>query len=180
VFVALVIQHTKGIFSYLACLPLLYYIPLSHKWQDFRRKIYLKKMFFFISSATDTFLTLRRIQRDVIKNVHKSSCTVVVRFKWNLTFFDRIFKNVEISNYTKYPSSGSRVILCGRTDGRTDSQINVTKLIVAFLNFANAPKNDTQRIDVWYRYRLNNEQQCIKAAGQFKILLHHVHTLLKG
>jgi len=28
-----------------------------------------------------------------------------------------------------------------RTDGRTDGQIGTTKLIVAFRNFANAPKN---------------------------------------
>jgi hypothetical protein len=33
-------------------------------------------------------------------------------------------------------------------DGRTDRQIDVTKLIVAFLTFANAPKNDTQSIDM--------------------------------
>jgi hypothetical protein len=55
----------------------------------------------------------------------------------------------------------------------------VTKQIVAFLNFANAPKNDTQNIDVWYRYRLNNEQQHVKADGQFKRMLRHVHALLK-
>jgi hypothetical protein len=34
-------------------------------------------------------------------------------------------------------SSGSRVFPCGQTDRRTD----MTKLIVAFRNFANAPKN---------------------------------------
>jgi Fe-S-cluster formation regulator IscX/YfhJ len=31
----------------------------------------------------------------------------------------------------------------GRTDGRTDRQTDMTKLIVAFRNFANAPKNDS-------------------------------------
>jgi len=35
----------------------------------------------------------------------------------------------------KYPPSGSRVIPCGQTDGRT----HVTKLTVAFRNSANAP-----------------------------------------
>jgi len=34
------------------------------------------------------------------------------------------------------PSSESGVVPCGRTDRRTD----MTKLIVAFCNFANAPK----------------------------------------
>jgi hypothetical protein len=35
------------------------------------------------------------------------------------------------------PSSGSRVVLCGRTDGRTDTKM----LIVVFRNFANANEN---------------------------------------
>jgi len=37
----------------------------------------------------------------------------------------------------KNPSSGERVIPCGRTDGQTD----MTKITVAFHNFANSPKN---------------------------------------
>jgi len=79
VFVALVIQHAKGIFSSLGSLAVLYYMPLSHKRQDCRKKSYLKRSV-LISSTTDTSLTLRRIQRDVIKNVHRSSCKVLVRF----------------------------------------------------------------------------------------------------
>ena len=37
---------------------------------------------------------------------------------------------------TKNPSNGSRVIPCGQTDGETD----MTKLIIIFRYFANAPK----------------------------------------
>jgi len=37
----------------------------------------------------------------------------------------------------EYHSSGSRVLPCGRTDKQAD----MTQLIVAFCNFANAPKN---------------------------------------
>jgi len=47
-------------------------------------------------------------------------------------------KSFEESSYTKFhenPSSGSRVIPCGRMD--------MTKLIVDFRNFMNAPKNVT-------------------------------------
>jgi hypothetical protein len=36
-------------------------------------------------------------------------------------------------------SSGSRVVPCGRTDGRTD----MMKLIVTLRNFANSPKKET-------------------------------------
>ena len=37
----------------------------------------------------------------------------------------------------KIPPGGSRVVPCGRTDEQTD----MTKVIVAFRNFAKAPKN---------------------------------------
>jgi hypothetical protein len=39
------------------------------------------------------------------------------------------------------PSSESRVVPCGRTDERTDT----TKLIVAFRNFENVPKNKNEK-----------------------------------
>ena len=43
------------------------------------------------------------------------------------------------------PSIGSRVVPCGQSDrkmdGRADGRVDVTKLIVAFRNFANAPKS---------------------------------------
>ena len=38
--------------------------------------------------------------------------------------------------FNENPSSGSRVVSCGRTDRH-----DMRKLIVAFTNFANAPKN---------------------------------------
>ena len=38
------------------------------------------------------------------------------------------------------PSSGSRVVSCGQTDGCKDGQTYIAKLIVAFRNFANSPK----------------------------------------
>jgi hypothetical protein len=49
----------------------------------------------------------------------------------------QIFENYCNIKFHTNPSSGSRVFACGRTDGRSD----MTKLVVAFLYFANAPKN---------------------------------------
>jgi hypothetical protein len=40
------------------------------------------------------------------------------------------------------PPWGSRVVPCGRTDGRTD----ISKLTVAFHNFANAPRKEKARV----------------------------------
>ena len=51
--------------------------------------------------------------------------------------FSRDFKKYSNMKFHENPSSGSRVVPCGRTDRRAD----MTKLIVVFRNFANALKN---------------------------------------
>jgi hypothetical protein len=48
-----------------------------------------------------------------------------------------IFEKYSNTKLHENPSSGSRVVLCGRMNGQTD----MTKPIVAFRNFASAPKN---------------------------------------
>jgi len=48
-----------------------------------------------------------------------------------------ISKNTQNIKFHENPSSGSRVVPCGRTDGQTE----VRKLIISFYNFAKSPKN---------------------------------------
>jgi hypothetical protein len=55
-----------------------------------------------------------------------------------LEFSRQIFENSSNIKFHETPSIGSRVVPRGRTDRRTDMK----KLIVAFRNFANAPKNE--------------------------------------
>jgi hypothetical protein len=69
-------------------------------------------------------------------------------------FFGQSFDKSSSVKFHEIPSSGSRVVRCGRTDGPTDGrrQTYMTKLIVAFRNFANAPKNGKKGIAVlaWF------------------------------
>jgi hypothetical protein len=67
----------------------------------------------------------------------KKSSNKVILIK--LEFSRRIFEKSTNINFHQNPSSGSRVVSSGRAGGRTD----MTKLIVAFRKFANAPKNAT-------------------------------------
>jgi hypothetical protein len=79
---------------------------------------------FSLQRLSETFLTLRRNVRDMIKNVNWYSCKVPVipaRFSWNFKFLDRFSKNTRISNFMKFRSVGADMFHAdGQTKGRTD------------------------------------------------------------
>ena len=54
-------------------------------------------------------------------------------------FSRQIFEKYSNIKFHENPSSGSRVVPCGPTDGRTDTAM----LVVVFRNFANASKKAT-------------------------------------
>jgi len=111
--------------------------PYCHLWPDllynifphylidgtiFEKKLLNTKCVFWFSLQllSETFLILRRIERDVIKNVCGSSCKVLfflVRFSWNLNFLDGFSKNPQISNLMKIRPVGAVLFPAG---GQTD------------------------------------------------------------
>jgi len=68
------------ILSHVAGLASSYFYTFYHKRHDFRKNITEYKVFLSIFSKglSKTFLTIRRIKRDVIRNVFWSSCKVHV------------------------------------------------------------------------------------------------------
>jgi hypothetical protein len=89
-----------------------------------------------------TFIILRKIQRDTNTNVQSSSRNVTVILVWfhlNLAILGRFLKNTPTSDFMKIRPVGAQLF---HADGRTD----VTKLIHAFRNFADAPKKPKCRL----------------------------------
>jgi len=116
-----------------------YFYTFSHKRRDFRQnKLLCINVCFDILYNFETFLILRRTERDMVMNVCWFSCKVtliLVRFQWTLNFLSRFLKNSHIK-FHENPSSGSQVFPCRRTNRRTD----MMELIIAFSKFANAHK----------------------------------------
>jgi hypothetical protein len=83
---ALFAQHAKGtlcvMLSYVVCPALPCCSQLSHNWRYFRGEVIEHKMCVLIlcTALSEPFLILRRIQRDVVINVHMSSCKLPLIF----------------------------------------------------------------------------------------------------
>ena len=101
------------------------YNIFSHYLKKARLKKFLNVKCVFLDKLkllSATFLILRRMQRDMIKNVHWSSFEVpliFVRIKWNFIFLDRFLKNIRTSNFTKILQVGAEFFHAGR---RADGQ----------------------------------------------------------
>jgi hypothetical protein len=121
------------------CLGLPYFSTLSHKPRDFRKQLLNVKFVFGFSLQilSEIFLIRRRTERDIIINVNKSSLSCLSflsDFNKNL-IFDTDFRRI-----IKYQISRKSVQWEPNCSVRTDGQTDMTQLMVAFRNFANAPK----------------------------------------
>jgi hypothetical protein len=82
-------------------------------------------------------------------------CRILIKFEYSRTDFR---KKAQISSFIKIRPMGAKLF---HTDKRTD----MTKLTVAFRNFANAPKNSLYSLTMSNQYR-RNAQVC----GEMKVI----------
>jgi hypothetical protein len=110
---------------------------ISHKRQVIKHKICV------LIFSTTFFLKHFSFQEELSEIWSKSlvvsmystrySCPILMKLEFSRQFFEK-YANIK---FLENPSSGSRVAPYGQKIGRTD----LLKLIVAFRNFVNAPKN---------------------------------------
>jgi hypothetical protein len=102
---------------------------------------------------SETFLILKRIQRDININVHRSLCkSTLYSCQVLIKLLDRFSKNTQISSSIKIRAVGAELYNADRqTDGRTD----MTKLIIVFHNFAGVSK-------MFYYWLVYMDEQVLK------------------
>ena len=82
-------------------------------------------VFWFHLHLSEHFLNLRKIQRNIIINLHWYSCKVPVipvifsKKIWNMKFYENL-------------SSGSQVVPCGQTDGQTDRHKEANRRLLQY------------------------------------------------
>jgi hypothetical protein len=127
--IALVIHNAKLmrsiVLSSLTSRVIPYFFFFFHKLYDFQKKKCYRTLNVFLFSLlclSDTFLIIRRIQRNIIVIVHRCSSKVPLFLShFNET---RISSTnfLSILKFHENPSSGSPVVPCRRTDSQTDGQ----------------------------------------------------------
>jgi hypothetical protein len=124
-FVALGMQHVMRMHRIFIC-GLVHSTEFFHfvsQMPKLSKKVIEHKMcvLIFCTTLCETFIIPSRIQRDSIRSVHRSSCTVPIFLSdFNKTFFSRQnFEKYSSIKFHDIPSSGSRVVPCGRTDRQT-------------------------------------------------------------
>jgi hypothetical protein len=116
------------------CLAVPYFSTLFHKLYDLWEMVngHQMKILIFSTTFVRKFLIVRRNERGIIINVLGSVYKLPIIRK----------KKTQISNIMKIRPVRADLFI--RPDTQTDRQTDMTKLTVAFRNFANARRNEIE------------------------------------
>jgi hypothetical protein len=86
----------QGILPSVASMALQHFSTLSHKWHDFWGKKFIEHtvlFWFSLQFLSENFLILRRIEQDIIINVHRFSsevCCCVAMYAVRISLYDML------------------------------------------------------------------------------------------
>ena len=75
-----------------------------------------------------------------------------------MNFLDKFSKNYKIPDLVKIRPIGAKLF---HAEGQTERQTEVSKLVVAFRSFANAPKKNNTGILLTFKYLLLREYRLV-------------------
>jgi hypothetical protein len=148
-----------AILSSVACSALQYFSTLSHKRHDFRENVLEHKTCVLIFSTTFVWnISHYTRKKKWVRYDQKCMLVFMQSTRYCLMKFQFSWQIVEKCSNIKFhenPSSESRVVPCGQTDGgqregQTDGQADMTNLTDACRNFANAPKTEKGQLHYFY------------------------------
>jgi hypothetical protein len=137
------------------------FFHISHKRHDLKKTLLNTKCVFWFSLLifSEKFFILRRLKRDIIKNVYQSSCKIsiiLVPYYWNLDFLDRFSKtlNYQIS----WKSVRWQTSFPMRTDVRTDRYDKANSRFSEFYESSFLP------VKIWKIWRSNLQRENLDIA----------------
>ena len=131
--------HASYCLSSVACLTVQYFSRLSHKWHDCQEKVTEQKNVFWssVEILSEIFLILGWNQRDMIEmyiGLHVKYPLFLSNFNKNWIFLK------DFQKITKYQNLRKSIQWQQSCSMRKDRRKDMTKLTIAFRNFANVPK----------------------------------------
>jgi hypothetical protein len=135
-------QCVRTILS-VACPALQYFSTLSHKWHSSQKKVTEHKICILIFSTTFVWNISHSKKNWATYDqncigLHVNYLVFLSDFNRTWSFCNRFLKNNQISNFMEICLVGTELF---HEDRWVDGHMHMTKLIVAFWNFANTPNN---------------------------------------
>ena len=125
-----------------------YFFHITSQTSRFSKKIHFQYVLIFSTTLSETFFILRKTEQDVIIN------TIYIGLYVKYRYDCQILKNLELSlqiaeRYSNLQIHKIFVLWEPCCSMRTDRQIDVTKLIGTFRNFAKAPNKVFGKIYIY-------------------------------
>jgi len=143
---------THIILPNMACLALHFVPTLSQKRHDFRKKkLVFEQRLRVLIFSTKLGQNISHFNKNLARYYHKYTCIFTQSLLYssevlmNLEFSPRFSKKAQISTCMKINLEAAELHAAWKTGRRTDRQTEITKLLVALRNFANALKNSSHK-----------------------------------